>query len=298
MDLLDLEMYIQIAEQKSMNKAAQSLFLAQSSVHKRMQKLETELGQTLITRLKTGVDLTSHGQHFYKVAKQASRLLQSPQLNDDAPESRSIIKIGIAEPFTTLILPTFIKTLDLLGKKDLRVTIGRSNDIVESLIEGSIDIGIVNEGSFINHQFLDEITLFEEPLSIISNNKYQQKWQDLSMTITESTFILPERGMPLRDLIEKEVFEYLGIRPKKIIEVNSNQLMKEFVRAGDYLTFIPLSSLNSYDLDKQNPERFQVLHFNKLNISQRCVGLKAKYNNHAMITSLFQGLPNEVCLNY
>ena len=150
MDFLDLEMYIQVAEQKSMNKAAQALFLAQSSVHKRMNKLENELSLTLIERMKTGVHLTSEGQSFYKVAKQICRLLQTVQSNTPSSKSAPLIKMGLAEPFATIILPIFIKVFELLGHKDLRVTIGRSNDIVESLIEGNLDIGLVNEGPFIN----------------------------------------------------------------------------------------------------------------------------------------------------
>ena len=137
--------------------------------------------------------------------------------------------------------------------------------------------------------------LFEESLSIIANSKFQKKWSDLSLTIIDSTFVLPEHGMPLRELVEREIFDTLRVRPKKIIEVNSNQLMKEFVRAGDYLTFVPLSSLSKYDIDPaMNPASFQVLDFKDLNISQRCVGLKSKHSSHQIVDFLFNGISKEI----
>lgn len=70
MTLQQLNYVVTIAETASMNKAAQALFLSQSSLSASIQNLEKELGLRLFRRTNRGVSVTPEGEEFLIYARQ------------------------------------------------------------------------------------------------------------------------------------------------------------------------------------------------------------------------------------
>lgn len=64
-----LQYFVKIAELKNITAAANELFVTQPTLSHQMQKIETRLGITLYNRLRTGIELTSDGEQFYKLCK-------------------------------------------------------------------------------------------------------------------------------------------------------------------------------------------------------------------------------------
>ena len=70
MKLQVLEYFITLAESRSINEAAQKLYLAQPSLTKALQHLEDELGVALFVRGKGGITLTEAGEKILPEARQ------------------------------------------------------------------------------------------------------------------------------------------------------------------------------------------------------------------------------------
>ena len=70
MTLTRLNYLITIAETKSINKAAEQLYVSQPSLTSAVQELEKELGITLFYRSGRGVTLTNDGAEFLQYARQ------------------------------------------------------------------------------------------------------------------------------------------------------------------------------------------------------------------------------------
>lgn len=70
MTLIQLNYIITIAETKSINKAAEKLYISQPSLTSAVQELEKELGITLFYRSGRGVTLTNDGAEFLLYARQ------------------------------------------------------------------------------------------------------------------------------------------------------------------------------------------------------------------------------------
>lgn len=70
MTLTQLHYIITIAQTKSLNKAAEQLFVSQPSLTSAVKELEKELGITLFYRSGRGVTLTNDGIEFLLYAKQ------------------------------------------------------------------------------------------------------------------------------------------------------------------------------------------------------------------------------------
>ena len=70
MTLTQLRYVIAIAETKSINKAAEQLYVSQPSLTSAVQELEKELGIILFNRSGRGVTLTNDGAEFLLYARQ------------------------------------------------------------------------------------------------------------------------------------------------------------------------------------------------------------------------------------
>lgn len=69
MKISTLKYFVAIAETGSINKAAKKLYIAQPSLTKSVQLMETELGVTLFERNKSGIQLTAEGEKIYREAR-------------------------------------------------------------------------------------------------------------------------------------------------------------------------------------------------------------------------------------
>ena len=65
MELKFLKYFVEIAEQKSMRKAADRLYVTQPNLTRAMQSLEDEMGTKLFVRTNHGVTLTTIGESLY-----------------------------------------------------------------------------------------------------------------------------------------------------------------------------------------------------------------------------------------
>lgn len=69
MNLLHMKYAVEIAETKSINKAAEKLFVGQSALSRAIKELEASLGVTLFERSAKGMFLTPDGEVFVRYAK-------------------------------------------------------------------------------------------------------------------------------------------------------------------------------------------------------------------------------------
>lgn len=69
MELHTLRYFVEIADQKSISKAAQTLYVSQSALSRAMQGLEEELGLPMLLRNNRGVSLTPVGEKLYYYAR-------------------------------------------------------------------------------------------------------------------------------------------------------------------------------------------------------------------------------------
>ena len=64
MNLMHMKYAVEIAETKSINKAAEKLFVGQSALSRAIKELEASLGVTLFERSAKGMFLTPDGEVF------------------------------------------------------------------------------------------------------------------------------------------------------------------------------------------------------------------------------------------
>lgn len=68
MDIKHLTWFIETVKEKSINKAAEKLFITPSALSARLVKIEDEVDCQLLIRSHNGIELTTEGQYFYEDA--------------------------------------------------------------------------------------------------------------------------------------------------------------------------------------------------------------------------------------
>ena len=69
MDVKALSYYVAIVDQKSINKAAELLYISQPVLTRTVKALEKELGVQLLIRNNHGIEITTVGQNLYYYAR-------------------------------------------------------------------------------------------------------------------------------------------------------------------------------------------------------------------------------------
>lgn len=159
---------VDIAETKSITLSAEHLFISQQGLSQAIQKLETDLDVSLFLRSRQGVFLTDAGNVAAEKAREIilkyEELLQSIEPYSKTLASTEKLLISTT-PFMGNFLPQII---DLFRQKhpsvNLHIEEKKPDEIVTQLIEGCIDLGLVNLPEYHSHEHLENNNILFEKI--------------------------------------------------------------------------------------------------------------------------------------
>lgn len=115
MNLLHMKYAVEIAETKSINKAAERLYVGQPTLSRAVKELETNLGVTIFERSAKGMFLTPDGEVFIRYAKTV--LKQVDEIEEMFKNSRvSRERFSVSVPRASYITEAFAAFSKLLEK--------------------------------------------------------------------------------------------------------------------------------------------------------------------------------------
>lgn len=157
--------------------AAERLHVTQSTVSARIQTLERQLGAVLLRRGRGGAELTPAGQRFLRHAKSLVRTTEQARHEVGLPTgySGSLTlrgRIALWEGF----LPEWTRWMrQRVPDVSLRLEIGFEEDMMQGLVQGNIDIGLMYTPE--NRPGLGIEYLFDEQLQLVTTRP-GEPWQD------------------------------------------------------------------------------------------------------------------------
>lgn len=146
MDVRDYEYIVTIADQGSITRAADRLFITQPALTKFLQRIERELGLNLFTRSGKQLVLTEAGHKYVETGRailQLDRKL-TQQLCQDAHTRRNHIRLGFtlgrSQEMLGRVLPKFVRAYP-----DVQITVmaDTSRCQFEALKHNDLDIALV-----------------------------------------------------------------------------------------------------------------------------------------------------------
>lgn len=157
--------------------AAERLHITQSTVSARIQALERQLGAVLLRRGRGGAELTPAGQRFMRHAKSLVRTIEQARHDVGLPAgycgSLTLrARIALWDGF----LPQWTAWMrSQMPDVSLRLEIGFEEDIMQGLVQGTTDIGLMYTPE--NRPGLGIEYLFDETLLLVSTAA-DNAWQD------------------------------------------------------------------------------------------------------------------------
>lgn len=174
MEFKQLEVFVAVVEWNSFSQAAKSLFLTQPTVSSHISSLERELNTKLIFRTTKNIEITKEGMLLYEYARSILKIKEKiyDEFSNTAP---GLIRIGTSTFPSSYILPSLISEIKTKFP-DTRFDIFQSDSvgIIEKIIEGSIDIGIV--GTKTNQEQCIFIPICRDELVVVTpiNERFKQ----------------------------------------------------------------------------------------------------------------------------
>ena len=112
MNFIAIRTFLMIVETGNLNRAAERLNVTQSTVTARLNALETDIGQPLVHRRKSGAELTSAGFTFHRYAQVMSDLWRQAKAETALPEATvTICNIGCHFDLWADLGQTFLETV-------------------------------------------------------------------------------------------------------------------------------------------------------------------------------------------
>lgn len=179
MEFKQIETFLKVQEYQNMTKAADALYITQSTVSYRLKSLEDELGTQLIARKKgtQTVMVTSQGKQFVPIAKEWMRVYQMTQ---KFCRGSRILQLRIVAPES--IHNYFRETYQLIREKEpeVRLTLLTSNsDQVSLLLEQQrADIGF----SYlpIEGKGLESVRIGDFPLVVLEWGRQRETYPEIN----------------------------------------------------------------------------------------------------------------------
>jgi len=145
MNIDDMRYVLKIAEQESITKAAQQLFITQPTLSQRLQKVEKELGMQLFERNRFGEAVpTEAGQIFCKECSHILAHYQTMEERLEALKGRKNISLGIPIRIGHDLVEGLWERLQE-QRPDIQLTfVDRSNYIMEEMVaKGELDLALI-----------------------------------------------------------------------------------------------------------------------------------------------------------
>lgn len=169
MTLTQLKYAVALSDAKSINEAAQELFISQPSLSAAIRDLEEEVGIELFMRTNRGVVITPEGEEFIGYARQV--LEQYQLIESRYIEKRNIKKrFGVSMQHYSFAVDAFIKMVKQFGMDEYEFAVHetRTYDVIDDVRKLKSEIGILYINDFnskvMNKLFKDYDLEFSEIL--------------------------------------------------------------------------------------------------------------------------------------
>lgn len=239
MDNRRLLTFLTAARLGSLSRAAEALYVTQSTVTTRINELERELNCQLFIREARGVTLTEAGRVFVRYAQRA---LQSWEEGRAAVASlhsgiRGDLRIMACHVPATYDLPALLRGTPLVtDARRIHIQTRSSKRIFRDMLQGSVDVGFVHVR--FRHPDLETEVVAETPLVAVAS---PQRAKRPALDPYEVLFFFEEE---LEDaLLAQSICHQFGLTPASAVGLSDMAALKAFVKQGFGIGIVPRATV-------------------------------------------------------
>jgi DNA-binding transcriptional LysR family regulator len=232
--LKHLRGFAEVLRRGTIASAAERLHLTAPAVSTQLKTLETLVGAPILDRSGDALRPTAVGEELMRATSliEAALTRCEERIGSLNAGAAGLVRLGVVSTgkyFAPGLVARFKKAAPGI---DLYLTVGNRNEIVEALHRRGIDMAVMGRGP----ENLDVMAyrLGPHPYVLIAPPGHPQAGRPLADAgaLLSETFLAREIGSGTRTLMMRELDRLGGGRAYKIVEMASNETIKQAVMAG------------------------------------------------------------------
>jgi len=239
-----LETFTEVVRQGSMQGAAEILNVSQPAVSMHIKELESQVGQRLFDRAKRRLSLTTAGEHFLF---QARKLLATLKETEDAMARFSRLESGrltigmvsAAKYFLPHLLAQFNAEHPAI---EVRLRLGVRDALGAMLDAREVDLCIMGRAPREVECRAEPFAQHPHVLVTAPGHRFARAEEVSAIALADEPFIVREADSGTRAVLQEYLDEY-RIQPKFLMEMPSNEAIKQAVMAGMGVSLLSLHTL-------------------------------------------------------
>ena len=224
------------ASHLSFSRAAEALDITQPAVSIQIQELEKSLGVTLFHRRPRGLRITEVGEAVYGYSQQifalSNKLVETVQEIQDLKSGRLIL--GASTTPGEFVLPMAVGQFrQMYPGIRVELVIANTRAIIQRILNREIDLGMVGDRDQEHASELEMVDYLDDEIVLVAapSHPAAQVQPVTPGQVLEYGLIVRETGSATRQTAERH-FESLGLSPRVVLELGSNQAVKQAAAAG------------------------------------------------------------------
>lgn len=244
-----------IADERSMTRAAQKLYLTQPSLSHCVMSIEQQLGTKLFKRTTNGLLLTYAGEKYYRMACEVLRVYAAfeAEISDESELVRGRITFGITNYLATDHLPRMLPAFHRQYPGiELRIAEETTDEMEHSLMNGKLDFAIMHTGlddsvttnPGLRHEVLSRDPFLiaappENPYRDLATARGDQEYPELDPALLAGEpFLMVTPGQRIRHVTDR-VLAAAGVNPHIILTSRNYETLRRLAAEGMGCTLIP-----------------------------------------------------------
>lgn len=244
MDLATLQAFAAVADQGSFSRAADTLFLSQSAVSKRVSLLETDLRTRLFDRIGRRVRLTEAGEALLPRARRVLAEMENARqaVSDLEGAVGGHLRIGTSHHIGLHRLPPVLRAfVTAYPEVELDLRFMDSEEACTAVERGELELAIVTLPRR-PAAGLDTETLWHDPLAFVSavDHPLARAGTLAPRMLADEPAILPAPTTFTRRIVTEALRPH-GVEPRAALETNYLETIKMMVSVGLGWSVLPRS---------------------------------------------------------
>lgn len=264
MDLRGLQIFIEVAEQRSFTRAGSLLGYSQPTISFQIRQLEQELGVPLFDRIGHSVSLTDAGREALIYAQKICNMSQEMTLG--ARGERKVtgdIRIGMADSLCApLVEEDFAAFRESYPGVSMKIYNADTAGLLRMLDHNEVDLVCTMDIPVFNTAY---ITANEEPVGVhfvlCPEHPLARKASVQITELMELPFLLTEKGMSYRRVMDEKLAQ-LALEVSPALETGRADVLCRLAEEGAGISLLPdyvtEPSVQEGKLKRLNVEDFQI----------------------------------------
>ena len=229
-----LRTFLEVRRLGSLTRAAETLYISQSAVTRRLDRLERSLGLSLFERLGRRLRLTEAGETLATEAEglvgSLDRLAEAIQARKSGAHGR--LRIGASTtPGLYLLPPLVLRYQQEHPSVEVRFSVENSLHIEQKLLINELDLGFV--GAHLSHAAMRLKPVFQDEIVVYASATHPlaRRASVSARDLAQLTCITREPGSATRKLVDRWLARR-RVSLHNVLEIGCPEAAKPLVRAG------------------------------------------------------------------